>query len=367
MSPFYSLMTFTIMTVISIVFMKLATEFKKDFFLTLNQYKSKVLMIVFFILSIIPLAIISGFRINVGTDFPSYVNMFENPGQYIGIPNFFRNILLYLSRNGLDVQGMFILSSIIIIFCYYFSAITLSYKPDITILLFIIGEDFFASMNIIRQFIAVGILLIAYFFYQKKRKFWGLILNVIAFLIHPSIIIFNFFLILLYLLKRIRISKVKVIVLVLLSPFLTLLVPMFKKIIFFTEYGKFLSNDYAQLHYRWTLLMLLVYSTVLLLTTSFLNFKKYGDNLSVKKFIYSNVIIIYIISSSYFISGNTYRLIYVITPFMYIYYPSAIDSIDDTRTRIVVNFVNILIFLTGTIIMITHSNNDVIPYYNILF
>lgn len=360
-----SLLTYVVMTFFSALFMRIAGWIKDGEVIKMRKNVRLLMVAIFLILSIYPIILVSGYRINVGTDFPSYVIMFQNPQQYFGIPEAFRTFLIFLNRNNIDVQTIFIITSSIIAISYYMAALLLSSNPSLTIILFIVGEDFFASMNIVRQFMATGIILLAYVSYSKKHFAIAAFLNIVALLIHPSIITFDVFIIVLYFLKNVNVTKSKVIFSLFLTPILLVIIPVLKKLIGLTEYGKFLINSYSEAHYRWTLLMLIIYISILIMVTVFANFNKF-DNSSAKKFILANLFVIAILVSSYFLSSNTYRLIYIITPIMYIYYPDIIKSMSNKETQIIVNLLILTILVTGTIIMITHDNNNVIPYYNVI-
>lgn len=307
---------------------------------------------------------ISAYRINVGTDYMSYVLMAKNPIGYIGIPVFFKNILIFLSKFGLTASGFFILSSFFILFTYFIAIVLLSQVPHLSLFMFFIMEDFFVSMNMVRQFIAMGVLLIAYLLYSKHHFYIGITFNIISFLIHPSIIIFDIFLVILFIFRKFNFTRINTILLVLFSPFILLAIPLFKLILRYTIFGKFLDNSYSLFHYRWTFLMILSYSVSLILIIIFANYARVQVNQAAKSYILANLCVILLLISSYFISGNAYRVIYLITPIMIIYYPKTLTTIENKALRLIVNVCIICCFIAATTIMITHNNNDVIPYFN---
>ncbi|MFZ4451743.1 EpsG family protein [Salibacterium aidingense] len=108
-------------------------------------------------------AVVSGFRLNVGTDFNEYVRYFKivdaghsSPGE-IG----FDLIAYIISILGLNSQGMFlVLSSLTLMFLYlgskyYFTKLTI-YKPIFYILFLIFV--YFDSFNAVRQVLAAAII-----------------------------------------------------------------------------------------------------------------------------------------------------------------------------------------------------------------
>lgn len=364
MSTFGSLSVYILMTILSTFFLWLSHYFQKHYVIG-NVISSKIINVVLYLLAALPFIIISGYRVNVGTDFLSYVKMAEDPVNYPEIPNFFRSILIFLDNIGMTAQGFFLISTIVIIFCYFIAAYFISDKPYLTIFMFIIMEDFFASMNIIRQFIATGIILIAYLFYKKRKLFFAFTFNIIAFLIHPVVIIFDLVLFLNFLLRNFKLTKIRICYLIFLFPVFVGAFPVVKKVLSLTPFGKYLTNSYSLYHYRWTLLLIITYFIPFILITFYNNYKV--NDKSTKIFLMANYCILVSLAGSYFISANTYRIMYTITPLMSLYYPQALQNISRKDTYALTKLLIEICFIISTGIMITHDNNNVIPYYNLLF
>lgn len=362
-----SLQIYTIMILLSTFFLWCADTLTNNEDYDNNLFRQRILNLpymIFAILSFIAPFFISAFRLNVGTDYMSYVLMAKNPINYVGIPVFFKNLLIILLHFNLTDLGFFIFSSFLILFTYFLVIIILSESPHLSLFMFFIMEDFFVSMNIVRQYIAMGILLVAYLLYREHYFYVGIAFNIIGIMIHPSVIIFNVFLIILFAFRKFNFTRFNTTMLIIFSPILLLFVPLFKVILRYTAFGKFLDNSYSLFHYRWTFLMILVYFICLVLIVIFANFARVQVDYGAKSFLLANLCIILLLVGSYFISGNAYRVIYLLTPIMIIYYPRVLMTIENKELRLVVNICIICCFIVTTIIMITHNNNDVIPYYN---
>src|SRR5699024_887868 len=138
---------------------------------------------------------ISGFRYNVGTDFPGYVYYFNliDKGLEASVEPGFIFISELILKMGLNIQAVFLVFSILTMFFLYkgltyYTNNEYIYKPVLYILMLI--YTFFPSLNVIRQILAAVIILFAsrYIINRSfiKFAFWVLI----ASLFHSSSLIF---------------------------------------------------------------------------------------------------------------------------------------------------------------------------------
>lgn len=160
--------------------------------LKLNRQFHKLILIVI----LLSLAFVSGFRYNTGTDYKHYVDIFHwinTPGinrdyEEIG----FRLLNKFVYYLGLDVQFIFIISSIFLaLSLYYF--ITTFVKKEYWILfvfLFICSGAYFSSMNILRQYIALSFVMLSFTFLYKKKNILGTCCAVASVFFHKTTIVF---------------------------------------------------------------------------------------------------------------------------------------------------------------------------------
>lgn len=168
------------MLLISILFLYLASKTSK---------KGK--KIICYVMAILPFFAVSAIRYDIGTD---YLNRYDGDYRKIG--------------NGIDVYNLEIGFKLLIKFCnlitpksYILFAITsaiivgfIMYRiiknsndPILGVLIFFLGGFYFESLNILRQYLAMSIIVFAYPFLLEKKKIPLFILcTIIAGLLHSS-------------------------------------------------------------------------------------------------------------------------------------------------------------------------------------
>jgi hypothetical protein len=158
---------------------------------------NRVALISSFILSAIPLIVISGFKyIKVGTDTGSYVYYFDKTKSLSGTLSIIDNqgeagfwFLNYLGHSIThDYYIIFLLSSLIITACYFYFIKTFNFKTLSLFTLLFIGPYYF-QLNGTRQAIAIAIFAISVIFLIKKQPLRYISSIFIGFLFHKSIII----------------------------------------------------------------------------------------------------------------------------------------------------------------------------------
>lgn len=194
--------------------------------------------VLFFILSVLPLFLLSSLRWNVGTDTwhtytPEYLalkseahpltseeeqimvecyqmDMQHDEGftaqQAEAVPiediyRYFRTTTLHtapgfqmlelalISMNA-DVQWLYVVTSFIILFFIYASIYIQSDEPAAAVLFFVLTGSYFLSMNIIAQFMAISICLFACTFAQKRKLIPFLAFVLLAACFHTSAVVF---------------------------------------------------------------------------------------------------------------------------------------------------------------------------------
>lgn len=156
--------------------------------------KSERNKIIYFILSILPFVLISGLRYDVGTDY-SYRYLAEfyeisNGGNPKNLEIGFK-IIIYLVLLFTDnPQYLFLITSLIIVGMIYFYIFKYAKYPWIGILVFFFGGFFFNSMNILRQYLAIVLLICAFHSLLKDKILLWLVFIFLAMLQHTTAIIF---------------------------------------------------------------------------------------------------------------------------------------------------------------------------------
>lgn len=172
------------------------------------------------------ITLIVGLRsINVGTDTVSYFNSFnfiryENVGSFRNLMsnNFFGSERLepgfvYLNKflNGItsNPQILLLFESVLLYGSIYLNISRLSLNPSLSVFLVLTSGIFITSMNLLRQYMALALCFLGYYFWtkaEKKRTLFVIILAVICF--HRTAILFLF----LFLTDKIEVNKKSLII-----------------------------------------------------------------------------------------------------------------------------------------------------------
>lgn len=190
------MIVYIVMIIISCFFCYKALECKEE--------KNKK---IFQILSSLPFIIISAIRYNVGTDYllrykPGFETILRGKEVFnyeLGFSLLNKLCLLFTEH----YQSIFIVTSILINAFIFYAIYKKSDKPLLSILVYFVGAYYFESMNGVRQFLAMAILMIA-FLYSEKGKLLPIILcGIMAYYIHNiSLILFAAILFLTLLVKQ---------------------------------------------------------------------------------------------------------------------------------------------------------------------
>lgn len=146
--------------------------------------KDKYLSFVFKLFCFLILFIPSAIRYNIGTDYISYVNIFnefQSTGYFDheigwGIINNF------VSENNLDVQWIFVISS----FITYIFLLNVNKKNSLVVFFLYYSYLYLPSFNIIRQSISISLFLFSCICLQNNQKIRGFIFVIISLLFHNS-------------------------------------------------------------------------------------------------------------------------------------------------------------------------------------
>lgn len=217
-----------------------------------NQRKfNKVLFTI--VLSII--VIFCGIRYDVGTDYMSYYNEFIGFkfNSFVDIIGYLENreliplIIRYISNNILHNEYIFFfITSLLVVGSIFLSIYKRKrYLPIAYSLLMFLCLDLGASFNAVRQYMAIGLVTIAYFYMEKKEIKKFLLMVILAGLCHSSAyIILMVYPISITKFNIDKIYKSLIIIITIITIFgYNSIIKLISSIDIFSRYSRYLSND----------------------------------------------------------------------------------------------------------------------------
>lgn len=161
------------------------------------------------LLCMMPMLLISALRFNVGSDFLAvYWNGFQRVQAGINTDNFeigFQSLIKLLGKISYSPQILIIITSFLFVFFTWNAIYEQSNDIIFSLLILFISRYYFISLNVIRQLIAMAIILYALKYLKEGKNIKYIIFNLIAFTIHRSALICLVFL----LIKKIDLTRTK--------------------------------------------------------------------------------------------------------------------------------------------------------------
>lgn len=316
----------------------------------------------FCVLSILPLTVISAVRYGVGTDFFSYYRIYLKNGisSFQELENGFSAFVMFLNRISKEPQLFFVVSSFVIGICYFLIIYKESVSPVFSILLFVLTRDYFRSMNGVRQYLAIAILLLSLPYIKQKDWRKVIIFIGMATLFHSSALIYVLF----YILVQMQL-KLKDIAVMVFGTFLfagtmkNIAIPIIDK---YTTYGKYFetTSKYANANFEKRIFLIYFSFFLLLLYLTVIEKKKETENVN----IFKNGIFLgmFFYALSIVWPTNVSRLGWYANSIITIYAPEAINCISKKWLRMVITYAVIICYMIITIPQILKGNQDVLPY-----
>ena len=216
-----------------------------------NKAKSRKNKIILLILAVVPMFFISAIRYNVGTDYEKryvadYYTLLE--GKNVGnLEIGFKAIdylCLFFTK---EPYLIFVITSLIILAIIFEVIYKKSSNRILSIIIFFLGGYFFATLNIIRQYISVAFILLGYQFLMsenKKKSYIGFVIcAILAFFMHSSSIIC--FIIILLTKKNIMDARwvipLSILILILNKNIMVILTPIIKN----TRFNVYLTGKFT--------------------------------------------------------------------------------------------------------------------------
>ena len=168
------------------------------------DFTVKVLVIGF------PLFIVSALRYNVGTDYPSYLHSFIVYKQNINdfVEPFYSFLCKAIIKLDLNEQWFFVITSFIVVYGILWFSLRESPLPALSVFLFWGLTYYFCSMNGVRQFTGIAILMLSLKYVEERNLLKFVFCVLLASCCHFSCFIF----VLVYFLNNVTISPLKALI-----------------------------------------------------------------------------------------------------------------------------------------------------------
>ncbi len=222
------MLVYIIVAILSYIFLNCSKKFK-------NKTRNLLIFASFLILFLV-----SALRVNVGTDYLSYRDWFEDISMpSFGYVNFLFNNLIYIIKLFTDnSQIFFAVTSFLILAMVYIANVNNNKEYDMSLFLFVTLGFYFSTFNGIRQWIAISLFMVAYHFAIKKDFKNYALLIIIASLFHVTAILLLPF----YLLVNTKLSDK--------TKFITIVIVIFLfKILNLESIMIFLLKEFATTYY----------------------------------------------------------------------------------------------------------------------
>ncbi len=333
-----------------------------------NSGVSKVLSHYFYFISSTFLFLISALRYEVGTDFFGYYN-FINGVSIQDIKNFeiLYNLLAIISKSILN-NGQFFIAVIafLTIFNISYSIYKLSPYAEISLIIFFGLGYYFNTFNVVRQYLAISLIILAISFWYNEKKRLGLLMLIPPILIHFSSLIFVVIFIMLNLIKENKIIYTFFMLLIILSSLVLYMKPsLFYDFIFIRDYRFYLESEFVKVgaNFIWVIL-----EVIILLFYAFFNHKSkvfhQRNNLLDLAVPFSLLSIIF---SFFGLRGMLFnRLALYFNIFHIFFIPLTIKNIQDSFTRRLVYLIIVIVAFFGMMLFLERGLAGVVPYKTFL-
>lgn len=352
---------YIIMLIISLFFAYLYMKNSKY-----ENKKSRFL--IFTILCSLPFFIISAIRYDVGTDYLyRYVPEFYKLTNGIEVWNYefgftlLNKIIICLGGN---YEWLFIITSAIIIFPFMYIVLKMSKNPVLSIALFFLCGYFFQSLNILREYMAIILVLCSYPYLLDRKYIKWLFLIFLAFSFHYVSIVA---LIMPFFVNK-NILNLRI------TTILSIFIIVFKKIIQniiyyllgFTKFSVYIGSIFDTSEIKETLIVINIIIYIAMLYCY--HKKRQYDNISYEDNFFLSMQALSIITLiAGFVSFLFFRIAFYFTIFQVISIPKYFEDLKikyKNIKKIKIMFI-LLLSLTLFYTNILNNNEEVLPYKTI--
>ena len=308
--------------------------------------------------------LVSALRYGIGTDYfytyvPKYYYYYSNPDAPMDWEPLFWLLCKSLARFTSNPQWMFAIASAIIVCCVWYSVYKISSIPWFSILLFFISRQFFVSMNAVRQYIGLSLVLIGITFI-KNKKYWLYILFVaIGTMFHYSTVLFAPLLLMAFVpVKPIESTAI----IGFFSVFSNVFYSFIRMIVMLTPYAKYIGTEFdtADRYNPWTIFELLL---VHIIISILIDRDPIRENEVLLRFLYNTHVVCLLISFNLHLIPNGERISWSFEIPSILLIPEMITRMKDRKEKIIVICLIITVYSYVMYNRIKAGNHQVYPYF----
>lgn len=324
----------------------------------------------YIIFSLLPIIILSGFRYDVGTDymfryFPDFKSIESGIIPYnleLGFLMMVKMCLL-ISKN---FQLVMMITSIFIYGLLYYIIAKRSVKPELSILILLIGGFYFDSLNIVRQYMAIMLLMLCFYKIIDDRVKESVIYLGLAMTLHNSVLIF----VVIFVPYILKYNK-KYIQAVLLAGLVVtpLFKPVMKVLLSGTRFSVYFEGElsyYTQGDFQ---VILCVLNIMVLLIYTYCIYKEKNileERISIMYFYCQAVALILNVFSGFMFIA--FRFTYMFSIFQILGVPYMLDQLDSSKEKTLIIRGIVAVYIIAMLyLVVLQGTNEVLPYSMKLF
>lgn len=319
---------------------------------------------------------VSAIRVNTGSDYYNYYQMYNNSTKYYSsivdiVKSGFQKgyiVLSYIVKTLFDNEyTIFLICAIIINVIVYYVIVKYSPYPILSSSIYLFMGYFLMSLNILKQSIAMSIMLLAFFYFVRKKYTLFCLLSILATYFHITALVFVIIILLASWIKlKVSLSLLYISVLIsaLLVPIASMLFNIVASIPIFSKYSIYLENDININDFRF-ILNVLFFVTVHVLILHWIIKQVQFNNVELSK---SENLIIKIMIIGLMISILSLRIFYVnriayyCFQFLIVLVPIMVSKISSLESRKYTRKkIHLFLVVYGLIFTILSGENN---YYN---
>lgn len=266
----------------------------------------------------------------------------------------FQGVEKVLIHFNADVQWLYVITSAIILILVFIAIYRQSVNVPLSVLFFVITSNYFLTLNVIAQYIAIALCLVACEFVQKRKLIPFLLLVAIAAGFHTSALVF----LPVYFLPRLKVRPrwcaVAIAVCFVTSP---VLVPGIQKAVYVIapKYARYFGENPS-----FELIFFGIGVFVLLLSSYY--YEKCEDMPYFRIWYYMNVLGLLVLCFSGQVPYMK-RINYYYSAPVFLLFPLLVKSETDVKKQRLLKWVLIVLFLMETVVAVCLMNkNQVMPY-----
>lgn len=330
--------------------------------INIPESKSIITDLLFVIPSFLILFLISAFRGDFATDYNSYANLFAKYNQFSFSEIFnadihqevgyvlLNKILGLITDNEISI---FIVTTLIILYCNYTQFRRYSKFIWLSVLMFITIGSFYTSFNIMRQILAASILFLGSKYLYERRLLKYIVVVCLAAFFHRTAIIMVIF----YYILNCELNMKNFLVLFLSAIFITFYIGDIINIVQKWFYSSYTVDSYGMTGFKFTNVVLPI--AIMLFTLFHINVIDLKDN---KSRIWVNAVIYYAFFSILGLKVQMIgRIADLFAPYILLAIPLIISKIGNKNIRIIYMMVAIVLLFAFNFITLKGSGYD--PFY----